>query len=96
LPEVQNHGLLVVHSGNVLTAGAALSHLDLALWLIRQESPVLAALTAKYLIIDHRPSQSAYVIADHLRHADSLVTRFESWARESLSMGRGIRAIRQE
>lgn len=78
---------MLVSSGAVLTAGAALSHIDLALWLIRQESPALATLTANYLIVDSRPSQSAYVVADHLSHADPLVARFEGWAREHLSRG---------
>ncbi len=41
---------MIVKSGKFVTAGAALSHMDLALWLIRQKSPKLAALTAKYLV----------------------------------------------
>src|SRR5262245_37881752 len=41
---------MLIKSGEIVTAGAALSHMDLALWLIRQQSPKLAALTAKYLI----------------------------------------------
>lgn len=75
---------IVVPSGSVLTAGAALSHLDLTLWLIRQNSPELAMLAAKYLVFDTRPSQSAYAISDHLAHADPLVERFDRWARERL------------
>ena len=50
---------MIVKSGRFVTAGAALSHMDLALWLIRSVSPQLASLTAKYLIVDSRPSQSA-------------------------------------
>jgi transcriptional regulator GlxA family with amidase domain len=61
--------------------------MDLALWLIRHESPQLAALTAKYLIVDSRPSQSAYALADHLVHSDPVVQRFESWARGQLRQG---------
>jgi len=78
---------MVVKSGPVVTAGAALSHMDLALWLIRQHSPKLAAVTAKYLIVDSRPSQSAYVLSDHLIHNDPLVERFERWARTRLAEG---------
>src|SRR5262245_50774207 len=78
---------MLVKSGRVVTAGAALSHMDLALWLIRQRSPKLAALTAKYLIVDSRPSQSAYVLTDHLIHNDPLVERFERWARTRLANG---------
>jgi len=78
---------MIVSSGNVVTAGAALSHMDMALWLIRQRSPRLAALTARYLVVDSRPSQSAYVLADHLAHSDPLVERFERWARGRLTHG---------
>jgi len=78
---------MLMKSGQVVTAGAALSHMDLALWLIRQQSPKLAALTAKYLIVDSRPSQSAYVLTDHLIHNDPLVERFERWARSRLAHG---------
>ena len=78
---------MLIKSGQVVTAGAALSHMDLALWLIRQQSPKLAALTAKYLIVDSRPSQSAYVLTDHLIHNDPLVERFEGWARTRLAQG---------
>lgn len=78
---------MIVKSGKFVTAGAALGHLDLALWLIRQNSPKLASLTAKYLIVDSRPSQSAYILTDHLVHSDQLVQRFETWARARLSQG---------
>jgi transcriptional regulator GlxA family with amidase domain len=76
---------MIVKSDKRVTAGAALSHMDLALWLIRQRSPKLASLTAKYLIVDSRPSQSAYILADHLVHADPVVERFERWARANLA-----------
>jgi transcriptional regulator GlxA family with amidase domain len=78
---------MIVKSGRYVTAGAALSHIDLALWLVRAVSPKLAALTAKYLIVDSRPSQSAYALTDHLVHSDALVQRFESWARSRLKHG---------
>jgi transcriptional regulator GlxA family with amidase domain len=78
---------MLVRSGRVLTAGAALSHMDMALWLIRQASPSLAALTARYLIVDSRATQSAYAMSDHLAHADPLVQKFERWARDRLADG---------
>jgi transcriptional regulator GlxA family with amidase domain len=78
---------MIVKSGKLVTAGAALSHMDLGLWLIRQKSPRLAALTAKYLVVDSRPAQSAYVLVDHLAHADAMVERFERWARGRLAHG---------
>ena len=78
---------MIVKSKKVVTAGAALGHMDLALWLIRQVSPKLAALTSKYLIVDSRPSQSAYILSDHLIHSDPFVERFEHWARARLAQG---------
>lgn len=78
---------MIVQSGRFVTAGAALSHMDLALWIIRGVSPELASLTAKYLIVDSRPSQSAYALTDHLVHSDDIVQRFEQWARARLKQG---------
>lgn len=78
---------MIVTSGRFVTAGAALSHMDLTLWLIRAASPELASLTAKYLIVDARPSQALYALADHLVHTDAVVLRFERWARGHLAEG---------
>jgi transcriptional regulator GlxA family with amidase domain len=76
---------MVVKSGNVVTAGAALGHMDLALSLIRSVSPELASLTGKYLIVDSRPSQTAYALTDHLMHTDPVIQLFERWARARLA-----------
>jgi transcriptional regulator GlxA family with amidase domain len=76
---------MIVRSGRFVTAGAALGHMDLALWLVRGVSPQLASLTAKYLIVDSRPSQSVYALSDHLVHSDPAVQRFERWARSRLA-----------
>jgi transcriptional regulator GlxA family with amidase domain len=78
---------MLVKSGRFVTAGAALGHMDLALWLVRGASPQLASLAARYLIIDTRPSQSTYALTDHLVHADPIVQRFERWARAMLKRG---------
>jgi transcriptional regulator GlxA family with amidase domain len=78
---------MLVPSGDFVTAGAAIGHLDLALWLVRQASPELAAVAARYLIVDARPSQAPYIIPDHFQHADPLVERFERWARGRLAEG---------
>ncbi|WP_188566314.1 GlxA family transcriptional regulator [Undibacterium terreum] len=78
---------MLVNSGNRVTAGAALGHLDLALWLVRSISPALAATAARYLIIEPRHSQAAFIIPDHLAHTDPVVERFEQWARGKLAEG---------
>ena len=78
---------MIVTACSVVTAGAAMGHLDLALWLMRQASPEMAALVARFLLIDKRSSQAQYIIPDHLAHADPLIERFERWAREHLASG---------
>jgi len=85
-PEVVlDESRMIVESSRVVTAGAAMAHLDLALWLLRQRSPSLAQATARYLLFDERPSQAVYVMPDHLAHADAMVDRFEHWARRHLT-----------
>jgi transcriptional regulator GlxA family with amidase domain len=70
-----------------VTAGAAMGHLDLALWLIRKASPELASVVSRYLLADLRSSQAPYIIPNHLAQADPLILRFERWAREHLKEG---------
>ena len=76
---------MVVESAKVVTAGAAMAHVDLALWLIRRRSPALADQTARHLVFDARPSQATFVMSDHLAHADPIVQRFEQWARKNIA-----------
>lgn len=83
LVELDEQRMIVDAHGRV-TAGAALAHLDLALWLVRRKSPALARDAAHFLTFDGRPAQSAYVLQDHLLHADPLVEKFETWARRNL------------
>jgi transcriptional regulator GlxA family with amidase domain len=96
-PQVElDESQMIVESSKVVTAGAALAHVDLALWLIRRRSPSLAQITARHLLFDARPSQACYAMPDHLAHADPLVERFERWARRHLadfSLDRAARAI---
>jgi transcriptional regulator GlxA family with amidase domain len=70
-----------------VTAGAAMGHLDLALWLIRKASPELATVVSRYLLADIRSLQAPYIIPNHLAQADPLVLRFERWARDHLKAG---------
>lgn len=78
---------MIVNSTRFTTAGAALAHVDLALRIIRGRSPALAALVARYLLVEARSSQAEFVIPDHLAHADPMVERFECWARSRLAKG---------
>jgi len=87
---------LLVGAGDVVTAGAALAHFDLALWLIRRSSPAIASLTARYLIAEPNFSHSIYVIPDHLTYSDPVVERFERWARTNLSNGFSLQLAARE
>jgi len=78
---------MLVPSDVGVTAGAAMGHLDLALWLIRKASPELAAVVSRYLLADIRSSQATYIIPNHLAQADPLILRFERWARDHLKAG---------
>src|SRR5262249_54489754 len=57
---------MIVASGHMVTAAAMMGHLDLALWLVRQASPEIAALVARLMLIDRRTSQAHYIIPDFL------------------------------
>jgi len=78
---------MLVPSDVGVTAGAALGHLDLALWLIRKASPELATLVSRYLLADIRSRQAPYIIPNHVAQADPLIQRFERWARGHLQQG---------
>lgn len=88
---------MVVADGPVLTAGAAFAHIDLGLTILRSVSPQLARHVARLLLVDERPSQSAYIAYDHIEHDDPLVRAFERHVREHLAdpfdVGRSTHAI---
>jgi transcriptional regulator GlxA family with amidase domain len=87
-PDVRlDESRMLVPSDIGVTAGAAMGHLDLALWLIRSVSPELASLVSRYLLADIRSSQAPYIIPNHLAQADPLIQRFEQWARANLKTG---------
>jgi transcriptional regulator GlxA family with amidase domain len=83
---------MLVSSGRVVTAGALLGHLDLALWLIRQASPELATVVSRYMLADIRSSQARYIIPNHLARGDPLIARFEKWSRDHLKKGFSLQA----
>jgi transcriptional regulator GlxA family with amidase domain len=85
-PRVQvDHSQMVITCDGITTAGAAFGHIDLALAIVRAGSPALADLVARYLVVDERPSQSAYTIPSALAQSDPTVAAFERWIREHLS-----------
>jgi transcriptional regulator GlxA family with amidase domain len=83
---------MIVPSGRVVTTGAMMGHLDLALWLIRQASPGLEEVVSRYMLADIRSSQAQFIIPNHLAQADPVVQRFERWSREHLKNGFSLEA----
>jgi transcriptional regulator GlxA family with amidase domain len=76
---------MVVHSGRFVTAGAGFAHIDLALSLVSGVSRELAAMVARYMLIDERPSPSLDAAQSYLGSIDELLTDFETWVRNHLS-----------
>lgn len=76
---------MIITDGNLVTAGAAFAHIDLALSLVRRASAALAEYVARYLVIDERAAQSIYVAVDHLSHRDPTVLAFERHVRAHLA-----------
>lgn len=75
---------MVVVDGPFLTAGAAFAHIDLALALVASQSPELADLVARVLVVDERPDQGSYVALEVLTRDDALVQAFEELVRANL------------
>lgn len=83
---------MLVPRDDGVTAGAAMGHMDLALWMIRTVSPALSATISRYLLADVRSSQTPYIVPGHLAQADPLIQKFERWARERLKRGFSLQA----
>lgn len=77
-------GLHLSHATGITTAGAAFSHIDLAISLVRSQSPALAALVDRYLLIGNRLSQAAFAIPSVMASFDPLAASFEEWVRRNI------------
>jgi len=76
---------MVVASAGIFTAGSAFAHADLMLALVGQKlGPSLSHLVAKYLVLDERASQARYMVLDHLRSADPVVSALERFIAANL------------
>lgn len=77
-------------SGGIVTAGAALMHLDLALALVARRSPAVAETVSRYLVTGDRRTQVASALPEVVARGDSLVAGFERWVRAHLGEAFGI------
>jgi len=88
---------LLVRDGPCLTAGAALSQLDLMLAIVSDlfgES--VAHLCSRYLLIDQRSSQARYMMRDHLEHEDQTVVAAQRWIDARLAQPMTVTALASE
>lgn len=88
-----DESLTLARDGRITTAGAAFAHIDLALSIVAQESPALADLVARYLVIGDRPSQAISAVPSHLAATDPTVTAFERWVRGHVAEPLQISAV---
>ena len=86
-PEVDlDETRMLVDSGDVLCAGAALAQIDLMLHLIaRAASPDLSREVSRFLAIDRRPSQARYMMLSAVGGLGKDVTEIERWIRTNRS-----------
>lgn len=86
---------LLTRAGSVVTAGAAMSHLDLALHLVdRFGGPDLARACAKVLVLDRgRHSQAAYAISEFARSQDDVVRRAAALLTSELADGPSVAEV---
>jgi transcriptional regulator GlxA family with amidase domain len=83
--ELRDHAVVVSGGRSVVTAGAALSQIDLMLWLVRKVcGPEVANLCARYLVAGERPSQARYALLSHVAHESEEVLLAERFARRNL------------
>jgi transcriptional regulator GlxA family with amidase domain len=76
---------IVCHGDGITTAGASLSHMDMALSLVYRTSPELAERARRYLAIEDRTSQADYIIPEVVARGNPLIVGYERWVREHIS-----------
>ncbi|WP_067683654.1 GlxA family transcriptional regulator [Nocardia miyunensis] len=85
-PQVSlQENLTLCYGGQVTTAGAVLSHLDLALSLLAAKSPALADLVARYLAAGNRKTQASFSVPEVVARNNSVTATFERWVRAHLA-----------
>lgn len=85
---------ILVRDGHCLTAGAALSQLDLMLAIVSElMGEAVAHLCSRYMLIDQRTSQARYMMQEHLAHEDQTVIAAERWIDKHLAQPITVSAL---
>jgi transcriptional regulator GlxA family with amidase domain len=86
---------MITRDNRLLCSGAGMSHFDLALHLIeRFAGRDVARACARYAVLDdQRRSQAPFMILDHARSYDPLITRAERWMKANLRHNFGVAEI---
>jgi transcriptional regulator GlxA family with amidase domain len=86
---------MVTRSNRLVCSGAGMSHFDLALHLIEHlAGRDLARACARYAVLDdQRRSQAPFMILDHTRSYDPLITRAELWMKKNLRRNLSVAEI---
>ena len=84
----------VVRDGRYLTAGSAFAQLDLSLAVVTDTlGSSVAGLCSRYLLIDQRPSQAAFMMQSYVRYADPVVAAAELWIDTNLGQAISVGAL---
>ncbi|MET9025661.1 helix-turn-helix domain-containing protein [Nocardia sp. NPDC004168] len=97
-PHVElDEGRTLCRGRRVTTAGAALSHMDLALSLIASKSPALAERAMRYLAVGAGRPQREFIVPEIIARGDSVTAAFERWVRahlgENFRISQAARAV---
>ncbi|BAO59620.1 AraC family transcriptional regulator [Pseudomonas protegens Cab57] len=76
---------MLIHDGNMITAGAGMSQMDLMLYILRNKmGNQIAELTMRYLLIDGRPAQYHYMALSNLQTENREVLLMEKFIEDCL------------
>lgn len=77
---------MVVREDRIVTSGAAMSHMELALTIVDQlHGPAHTDAVARRLLLDHRTSQARFMTQDHVSRIHPDLLRADGWIRAHLS-----------